>query len=183
MRQLATTDSLTGLANRRHFLAAAQAEVARAARYGGGMGLVMADLDRFKAVNDEGGHGAGDRVIEAVAQALVAIQRPNDVVARLGGEEFALVLPGANSKPRMPSPERARETIEALVVPYGERNFRVTMSLGFSAIDDARAIPQEAERVVEGLMRAADSALYEAKRRGRNCSVAASPETEEAAAS
>lgn len=182
MRQLATTDSLTGLANRRQFMASAQAEVARAVRYGGAMGLVMADLDRFKAVNDEGGHAAGDRVIEAVGHALAAVQRPNDVIARLGGEEFALVLPGANLAATFAAAERVRETIETLRVPYGDRQYQVTMSLGCSAFDDARGLPQDPSRVVEALMRAADSALYEAKRRGRNCTVASSPSPAEAAA-
>jgi diguanylate cyclase (GGDEF)-like protein len=177
MRQLATTDSLTGLANRRHFLAAVHAEVARAARYGGAIGLVMGDLDRFKAINDEGGHAAGDRVIEAVGQALVAIQRPNDVVARLGGEEFALVLPGANLAATHAVAERIRETVEALEVPFGGKTYRVTMSLGCSAASDPQELQQDSERVVEGLMRAADSALYEAKDSGRNRSVAASGET------
>jgi len=133
-------------------------------------------------VNDEGGHGAGDRVIEAVAQALATIQRPNDVVARLGGEEFALVLPGANLAATLVVAERVRETVELLQVPYGDRRFQVTMSLGCSAVEDARAVTQGAANVVDALMRAADSALYEAKRRGRNCSVAASPAQAEATA-
>lgn len=173
MRQLATTDPLTGLANRRQFFAAAQSELARAMRYGGAMGIIMADLDRFKAVNDEGGHGAGDRMIEAVARSLRQEQRPHDVVARVGGEEFAFVLPGADLAATVSAAERMRTAIEALDVHYGGKRFHVTVSLGCAAIGEARSLRAEAAKELDALLRAADAALYEAKRLGRNRSVAA----------
>ena len=176
MRQLATTDPLTGLANRRQFFASAESELARAMRYGGAMALVMADLDRFKAINDAGGHGAGDRVIEAVARALRQEQRPHDVLARVGGEEFAFVLPGADLDAAVSAAERMRRAVEALEVEYGSARYRVTLSLGCAAVAEARELGGDAASGLEALMRAADAALYEAKRRGRNRSVAASPE-------
>ncbi len=173
MRQLATTDPLTGLANRRQFFAAAQSELARAMRYGGAVGLVMADLDRFKAVNDLGGHGAGDRVLEAVAGVFRDEQRPHDVVGRIGGEEFAFVLPGADLAATTRAAERMRNAVEALDVEYGGNSFRITLSLGCAAIGEARSLKGEAAVELEALMRSADAALYEAKRLGRNRSVTA----------
>lgn len=181
MRALATTDPLTGLANRRRFFAAARSELARAMRYGGSVAVVMADLDRFKSVNDEGGHGAGDRVMAEVARVLRAGQRPHDVAARLGGEEFALVLPGADLDAAVSAAERMRGAIEALAVDYAGRTFRVTISMGCAALAEARASEADPGAVLEGLMRAADGALYEAKRLGRNRTVAAGPQAPRAA--
>jgi diguanylate cyclase (GGDEF)-like protein len=168
MRKLATTDPLTGLDNRRRFFASGESEVARAVRYGGPVGFAMADLDRFKSVNDEGGHGAGDRVIAAVSQALRAQQRPHDVIGRLGGEEFAFVFPGADLEATWRAAERIRETIEALEVEYGGQRFHVTVSFGCAAIGEARGMEESPAALLEALLRDADAALYEAKRLGRN---------------
>lgn len=173
MRLLATTDPLTGLDNRRRFFAQAVSELTRAMRYGGAVGLIMADLDRFKAVNDEAGHAAGDRVLEAVARVLRSQQRPHDVVGRLGGEEFACVLPGADLEATARAAERLRAAIEALEVEFEGRRFRVTVSLGCAAIRDATVLKRSVSDELEALMRAADAALYEAKRLGRNRSVSA----------
>ena len=173
MRLLATTDPLTGLDNRRRFFAQSHSELTRAMRYGGPVGIIMADLDRFKAVNDEGGHAAGDRVLEAVARVLRSQQRPHDVVGRLGGEEFACVLPGADLEATARAAERLRAAIEALEVEFEGRRFRVTISLGCAAIRDATLPERAVGDELEALMRSADAALYEAKRLGRNRSVAA----------
>jgi diguanylate cyclase (GGDEF)-like protein len=169
MRRLATTDSLTGLANRRQFFAAAESEIARARRYGGPVGLIMADLDRFKSVNDAGGHGAGDRMLAAVAQVLRGQQRPHDVLGRLGGEEFAFVLPGADLDATVRVAERVRVAIEALAVEWAGGHFHTTMSLGCAS---AAEFDEHDMNALERLVQAADAALYEAKRRGRNCAVA-----------
>ncbi len=168
MRLLATTDPLTGLDNRRRFFAAAESEVARAIRYGGPVGIVMADLDRFKAVNDAGGHGAGDRVIAAVARILRAQQRPHDVIGRLGGEEFAFVLPGADLEATVRAAERIRESVEALEEEYSGKRLRVTVSLGCAAAAEARGLAPTPAEALEALLREADAALYEAKNLGRN---------------
>ncbi|QJR09014.1 hypothetical protein DSM104443_00049 [Usitatibacter rugosus] len=168
MRKLATTDPLTGLANRRRFFATAESEVSRAIRYGGAIGVVMADLDRFKSINDQGGHGAGDRVISAVSTVLRAQQRPHDVIGRMGGEEFAFVLPGADLEATMKAAERIRVAVEALEVEYAGAPFRATISLGCAAVVDAQTLRGSSAAELEDLLRAADAALYEAKRLGRN---------------
>src|SRR5690606_30078585 len=100
------------------FLAGAQAEIARAMRYGGPIAVVMADLDRFKAVNDARGHAAGDRLMTAVAAILRLGQRPHDVVGRVGGEEFGIVLPGADLAAATSAAERIRAAVEALSLEY-----------------------------------------------------------------
>ena len=168
MRKLATMDPLTGLANRRRFFACAESEVARAIRYGGAIGFVMADLDRFKSINDAGGHGAGDRVIAAVAAILRAQQRPHDVIGRLGGEEFAFVLSGADLEATLSAAERTRIAVEMLEVEWAGERFRATVSLGCAAVGDAEGLKGSSATELETLMREADGALYEAKRLGRN---------------
>jgi diguanylate cyclase (GGDEF)-like protein len=177
MRLLATTDPLTGLDNRRRFFAQAHSELTRAMRYGGSVGLIMADLDRFKAVNDDAGHAAGDRVLEAVAGVLRGQQRPHDVVGRLGGEEFACVLPGADLEATTRAAERLRAAIESLDLEFEGRHFKLTMSLGCAATCDATVLRRSVGDELEALMRSADAALYEAKRLGRNrCVPATVPE-------
>jgi diguanylate cyclase (GGDEF)-like protein len=169
MRRLATTDPLTGLANRRQFFALAEHELARARRYGGAVGIIMADLDAFKAVNDRCGHGAGDALIAAVGEELRLQQRPHDVIARMGGEEFAFVLPRADLEACAKTAERVREAIERLSIEYEGQRVRATMSLGCSAVADVRtAIADASQDSLARLLREADRALYEAKRRGRN---------------
>jgi len=169
MRRLATLDPLTGLTNRRQFLALAASELSRALRYGGSIGVIMADLDAFKAVNDEAGHGAGDALIAAVAAELRAQQRPNDVVGRMGGEEFAFVLPGADLAACAAAAERIRVAVEKLSVAYEGRAVRATISLGCAALDDPKSDgAPDASALLARLIRDADRALYEAKRQGRN---------------
>ncbi len=162
MRRLATTDAMTGLANRRQFFALAENELMRARRYGGAVGIVMADLDRFKAVNDRCGHGAGDALIAAVGEELRLQQRPHDVIARMGGEEFALVLPGAELEACVAAAERVREAIEGVSIEYQGERVRATMSLGCAAVADARAAAEEAPgELLARMLRDADAALYE----------------------
>ena len=169
MRRLATTDALTGLANRRQFFTLAENELLRAKRYGGAVGIVMADLDRFKQVNDRCGHGAGDALIAAVGEELRLQQRPHDVIARMGGEEFALMLPGADLEACAAAAERIREAIEHVSIEYLGQRVRATMSLGCAAVADARAASEEASaEILARLLREADASLYEAKRLGRN---------------
>jgi diguanylate cyclase (GGDEF)-like protein len=167
MRRLATTDALTGIPNRRHFLSTAEHEIARAQRYGGPLGLIMADIDRFKSINDTRGHPAGDAVLTAVALTLATESRPNDVVGRLGGEEFAVLLPSADIDAVAAVAERLRASIEALSVEFDGRRIPVTISLGCAAAGGAPP-ERSAMSVLEALMRRADAALYEAKNSGRN---------------
>ena len=157
----ALVDGLTGLSNRRHCDESIVQELARAARFGGSVGLILADIDDFKAVNDRHGHPTGDEVLRAFAATLHDTVRDIDVPARWGGEEFAVLLPGTDEEGAALLAERIRAAFEerALESANGER-LAVTASFGVAAFPEA-ATPIE---LVEG----ADAALYEAKRAGKN---------------
>jgi diguanylate cyclase (GGDEF)-like protein len=176
MRKLATTDPLTGLANRRQFFSLAEAEVSRTRRYGGPMGLIMGDIDKFKRINDTRGHPAGDAVLVAVALSLASEARPNDVVARLGGEEFAVLLPGTDAASTLAVAERLRAKVEALSVTWEGKRIPVTISLGCMSADPQSVEEDSPLAFFESMVRGADQALYAAKAGGRNrCEVTAGP--------
>ena len=157
----ALVDSLTGLANRRSFEETLRAEVARAGRYGDPMSVVLADLDDFKRVNDRYGHPVGDVVLKTFAAALRRTVRESDTAGRWGGEEFALVLPSTDLDGALRLAERARAALaaEAVQLPDGS-SINVSASFGVASFPDWDE-PGE-------LLAAADSALYEAKRSGKN---------------
>jgi diguanylate cyclase (GGDEF)-like protein len=157
----ALVDSLTGLANRRSLEETLRAELARAGRFNDEVCLVLADLDDFKQVNDRFGHPVGDEVLKEFAQALRKTVRESDVAARWGGEEFALVLPGTDAAGGARLAERARTIIESQVVqaPDGTK-LNVTASFGVASFPEAHELGE--------LVAAADSALYAAKREGKN---------------
>ncbi|HWT00024.1 MAG TPA: diguanylate cyclase [Pyrinomonadaceae bacterium] len=158
LRAEADRDYLTGLANRRRFRAALGQEVERWRRYNVACALVLADIDHLKQINDKHGHSAGDRVIRHAASALLELSRDNDTAARLGGEEFALLLAGADGERALAAAERLRHVVSATAV---EGVGTVTISLGVAACPAHAA----AERA---LYAAADAALYSAKRGGRD---------------
>jgi diguanylate cyclase (GGDEF)-like protein len=166
----AVTDELTGLSNRRRFQDTMSAEVERSRRFGQRLGLVLLDIDDFKAVNDTYGHQQGDIVLREVAKVLRASSREIDEPARYGGEELAVILPGTNLPGAFELAERVREGIEALRLPIlGDPDaepLRVTASFG------AASLPESAADV-RGLVAAADEALYQAKRNGKNQTVRA----------
>ncbi len=153
-------DPLTGLPNRRAFDEDLAREVARAARTGEPLAVVMLDLDRFKAVNDGYGHAAGDAVLRALAARAQGAVRAGDVVARLGGEELGLLLPGADLARAAEVAERLRAALAALPVDAAGHALAVTASLGCAVL--APGEPPEA------LVARADARLYDAKRDGRN---------------
>ena len=174
---LSTTDSLTGLANRRKFDEVWHTEWQRSVRKGMPLAVIMLDVDFFKRYNDHCGHQAGDACLQQVAHILAAgVQRAGELVARYGGEEFVLVLPGARLGDAQASAERIRAAVQAAAIahPASPLGPCVTVSVGFAA--DTPRLGEDPEQ----LLRAADAALYQAKAQGRNC-CCASPPTELAA--
>lgn len=155
MKLLAETDDLTGLANRAAFLAAAEQTHAQHAGR-----ILIVDLDHFKVINDTYGHAVGDRVLRDIAQTLLRFARNDDVVGRMGGEEFAIFLPGADDDTAAARADAIRAGIEEVMI--SDRNggtIRITASIGISAAHST-SLPEA--------LQAADMAMYRAKRAGRN---------------
>jgi diguanylate cyclase (GGDEF)-like protein len=168
LRQLATRDALTGLLNRRAFDALLAEEVDRARRFGHPLTLVVLDLDHFKAINDTHGHAAGDAVLAAVARVFAGQVRSIDRVARIGGEEFAVLLMVTGADEGLAVAKRIVEAVRALPVAVaGGATLRITVSAGVAAL------PAYGEAETQ-LPETADQALYAAKRAGRDCAVLAS---------
>jgi diguanylate cyclase (GGDEF)-like protein len=162
LARLATTDPLTGLLNARAFDQRLRQEVARAARYGGPLALLMLDLDGLKAINDQQGHPAGDRALQSVASAIRSELREVDLAARLGGDEFGVLAPRTDYTAAMALGNRVRAlAAERLAAALGRR---CTVSVGAACLR-----PAETKTGTRGvLMESADTALYEAKRQGGN---------------
>jgi diguanylate cyclase (GGDEF)-like protein len=166
LAQLATIDPLTGIHNRRHFVARLDTEWNRYRRYGRPFSLLVLDIDHFKAVNDNHGHDVGDQAIVSVARLCRAGTRESDLAARIGGEEFAILLPETDIADACVAAERLRNAIAARPVPCRGGHIAITVSIGVAAAGATTIGPTE-------LMKHADEALYAAKRAGRNCVTAA----------
>lgn len=160
LEQAALTDSLTGVHNRRYFDDALQQYLEEFGRIEKPVGLMLLDLDHFKSVNDSHGHDVGDEVLRAVAACLKDMTRYHDVVARLGGEEFAVLGPNMDAEHLVKLADRIRRAVAGLVISAGNVRLRVTTSVGLAVWDG-----QEGG---ESFVRRADQQLYEAKRLGRN---------------
>jgi diguanylate cyclase (GGDEF)-like protein len=165
LRAEADRDYLTGLANRRRFRTALGNELERWRRYRTPCALLLVDIDHMKRINDAHGHSAGDVAIRHVAAALVSLSRDNDTAARLGGEEFALLLAGATEASAAKAAERLRQAVCSVAV---EQAGSVTISIGIANCP-AHAHNERA------LYAASDAALYRAKDAGRNCVISAAP--------
>lgn len=167
LEELASIDPLTGASNRRHFMAQAQIEFSRASRLSLALTVIMLDIDFFKSINDRYGHEIGDKVLVALAATVHATLRGGDIFARLGGEEFIVMLPGQGLPDALQMAERLRLLIAQTEVP--QCPVRITVSAGVAGLAN------EAEGV-DGLLRRADRALYQAKEQGRNqvCAAAVS---------
>lgn len=162
LRVQATRDALTGLENRSAVLDGLDLELARSVRGGVPLGVILTDIDHFKRINDTHGHPAGDAVLVEVSRRMRAAVRPYDRVGRHGGEEFLVVVPGCAWEEAVQVAERIRERIRTGPVPVGEEEVPVTASFGV-------AIHQPGSGCgAEELIRAADAALYRAKRQGRD---------------
>ena len=159
--RLATTDSLTGVGNRRHFLNTAEAELGRRSRHDRPLSIIALDLDHFKQINDTHGHGVGDDAIRAVADCCTAILRDMDVVGRMGGEEFAILLPETDLAAAGEVARRLHEQIGAIRLATDQGELGLTASFGVTQLrgDDA---------TIDVALRRADAALYQAKESGRN---------------
>lgn len=157
----AATDSLTGALNRRSFANAYGREAERCHRQGLKLYVMLVDIDHFKAVNDRYGHAAGDDALRTLVSACGAILRKTDVLARVGGEEFAILAAANTASEAIHLAERIREKVATIRVTVGADTFGFTVSIGV-----AEALPPEDP--VDQVLPRADAALYEAKRRGRN---------------
>ena len=162
LRLLSITDSLTGIFNRRHFIEESEREIARARRYALSSGLLLLDIDHFKRINDTYGHTIGDDALKAFAAACQKALRTNDILGRLGGEEFAVFLPQTDADGAALVAERIRGAVEEIAVPLdGGGAVRFTVSVGVAAAANG-------EQPVDTLLSRADEALYQAKAAGRN---------------
>jgi diguanylate cyclase (GGDEF)-like protein len=158
---MAVTDSLTGLFVRRYFMVKLQEEIHRADRYGKPLSVVMADLDRFKKINDTYGHDAGDRALKTISQFFQKNIRDVDAIGRYGGEEFVMLIPDADKEAAFCLAERLRKELAKVKL---EDLPPITISLGIATY------PSDGTDIEE-LIKKADAAMYEAKQKGRNKAV------------
>ncbi len=167
--QLATTDGLTGTLNRTSFIEQAAAHLVQAQRRSGSATILMLDADHFKAINDTHGHHGGDTALRALGQAIRAACRPGDIAGRLGGEEFAMLLPDTSEAAALAVAQRLRAAVEQLDLQHADKPIRLTISIGVASA------PHTGSDDLPALLRKADRALYEAKEAGRNRIATATP--------
>ncbi len=169
LNELAITDELTQIGNARYFWTQLQAEVERSQRYGHPLSLLLVDIDYFKAYNDEHGHAIGDKALKTIAQILKKNIRSTDFIARYGGEEFAITLTETPPKKAQEMAERLRRAVVRKKFSYKIKNKKkkgLTISIGVAGLTK--------EKNAKKLVLKTDQALYQAKRKGRNCIVCAS---------
>jgi diguanylate cyclase (GGDEF)-like protein len=167
-RQLAITDPLTGIFNRRQFFKLALAELERTCRYKHPLALIIFDLDHFKVVNDTYGHAAGDQVLQAFAGLVGASVRNVDIFARYGGEEFILLAPETSPGDGIATAERLRRQVASAPLLQVPKQIAITISAGVSAFHPPESLVSPPAETLEKLICQADQALYEAKNSGRN---------------
>jgi diguanylate cyclase (GGDEF)-like protein len=160
LREMSHTDELTEVGNRRHFDMRLREEISRSSRFGHTFSLLMIDIDGFKRFNDEFGHPRGDAVLRALGALMRSVSREGDVPCRVGGEEFAFILPETGKTDATIFAERFRRRVEASVMAP-ESRIPITVSIGVAAFPEDGKTPDE-------IVWAADEALYESKRAGRN---------------
>ncbi len=163
------TDELTGATNRRYFMQLGEEEINRSHRYARPMSLLMLDLDHFKEINDQYGHSSGDEVLQRFSQLCRSTLRKPDIFGRLGGEEFAIIIPEESLDGAVQTAERLRTRVEET---FASTDYRLTVSIGVTELADHDAH-------VGDLLRRADNMMYKAKHRGRNRVIAFTPPPEE----
>lgn len=162
LERQARIDYLTGLANRRYFMEQGEAELARVHRYGNQLSIFMLDIDYFKSINDNHGHAVGDLVLRKLGSIFLDVLREIDIPGRLGGEEFAVLLPETNQEKALEVAERLRLVIADTRIPLdGEKTLHFTVSIGIAHLKDSKV-------TISTLLNLADKALYQAKQTGRN---------------
>lgn len=169
LQELSITDGLTGLYNHRHLIRILESEYRRALRYRRNFALLMVDVDYFKQVNDTYGHPCGDKVLQNIARLFKECVRTTDIVARYGGDEIAIILLETNKATALKVSEKLRRVVEKYPFEWEGEVFQVTVSIGVASV---------LEKGIEdwnGLLNAADKALYQAKERNRNTVVAFAP--------
>lgn len=177
MRSLASYDSLTGLLSRHAFFDNASNYVSLARREQKSFSVVIIDLDHFKKINDRYGHPAGDAVLKLFADVVNSVARRSDIIGRIGGEEFAIVLPSTASSEGLEFCERLHQAIDKAVLKFNGSAIRYTVSIGLSEFDNG------SEDSIDDLLARADLALYQAKQAGRNQTATFNPQINQAAAS
>jgi len=160
LSRMAAIDGMTGLYNRCHFLLLAECEHERATRYSRPLSILLLDIDKFKSVNDKHGHDIGDRVIVEIANILRYMAREADITARIGGEEFVVLLPETSVPEAAVLAERLRAAIAATPIHTGGGELQITASIGVAGGLGNRSLGE--------MLKQADLALYEAKHSGRN---------------
>mgnify|MGYP001805908831 CR=1 FL=1 len=162
LKRLAITDPLTGAFNHRHFIERGEVELGRAQRYGRPLAVLMVDLDHFKRINDTYGHAAGDEALRRFVAVAQQVLREVDVLGRLGGEEFAVLMPETDQEGGAAAAERLRTAIAGIQVPTGDgRTFRFTASIGATSA-------QKSDITIQNALARSDQGLYQAKAGGRN---------------
>jgi diguanylate cyclase (GGDEF)-like protein len=174
LRQLADTDFMTGLMNRRSFLSVAEDTVAFCRRYKRNMATLMIDIDHFKKINDTHGHAAGDDAIKSIADIISQSIRTTDKAARFGGEEFVVLLREIDQETAILLADRIRTSIESARVRHCDTIIPITVSIGLALFD-------ESDRDVQDVIERADQGLYVAKKTGRNRTFLMPAEDERAA--
>ena len=177
MRSLASYDSLTGLLSRHAFFDTSTNYVSLARREKNSFSVLIIDLDHFKQINDRYGHPAGDAVLKLFADVVNSVARRSDIIGRLGGEEFAVVLPSTTAAEATEFSERLHQAINKAVLKYNDHAIRYTASIGLTEFDP------ESEDSIDDLLARADLALYQAKQSGRNQTATFNPQLTQAAAS
>ncbi|HEY3487987.1 MAG TPA: GGDEF domain-containing protein [Gammaproteobacteria bacterium] len=163
LRALSIMDDLTDVYNRRYFIEQVEKELAKAGRYGTVFSILALDIDHFKKINEQYGHYAGDAVLQAMANTCMNNLRSMDIFARFGNEQFMFLVPEADKTDVATFARKILEAVENTPVVYNRKEIRFTVSIGVKICDAAGSL--------ESLLKAADEAVAEAQRRGRNCIV------------